>query len=1040
MSVWNDPHYRSEPLIAVTQHISSANRSHPNVLSLCNFEIDDYGDFPCNAPVGDFRASVSKNPALVSKIAYKFGATRDRCFESRYLSLPEPICGISAVYKLFSHFWDQSIRFKQEFNQDEAFTFSRKLLQAMGPANYASPVQWEAWSKQAYSHWSEEAKENPFYWYQAAEAIRHLKVAKGIRSYRRHLRKAKRTNQPLPYYDKTIIFGDKHSKWEAYQHRNITILCFRGKQAKADKCYVLLTKDLTRLSQLLESTGRVFEYFSMYADRTDQLSKQLVSSAHQIYDLMVQSFKRCSPAQLNSICRSLDIGQFIYLAQQAGPLAGRSLQQQLRKGFDGYYNEVFDLQQFLVIISKWKIREALELCSIRKVLPVPDFCIYSAMNKNKQMHYNPHSMVPTGMNDVTIEDFSKYWSWSMIRNYYDRHGRCPGNIKEDAVFKDWHQTYPDMEPIHVPYYQVQDIDFEGTFIYKDYSFSEHELRKDKTMAPNYMSDKMTPAEYKALPIYEQNQIARLLLDPGIPSLTTLRESVLAGTEKFDYISLTAIKPEAKKEDGRLFYMANDAQRIMMSEKEANVAEYLVRKAGNSAGISDIELSRRMCDIASLSLEPNRKVFVSFDLDKWSPKMNPKLKRMSYDKWAYAFGLPHINKLSRVTDGARLAFLKHDIHHEYINPGQDLEGYDAKTNTAMHIEVMSYAISVCRKKGKLKKGAKLLALIDDGGMSLEFTRDTTDAEIWECIELIESVYQMVGLRISWDKTFVSELLFQYLNEIYYKGFKVTPGLKAFLRLGKLNDVPARTIVDDLDAIAGEAQGAIKAGASYRATYAAYILETFKTMKRWSGYKGTFTDQQVLCALFPVALGGVAVRSLPQICTNESINPISAAMGNLKAFCQWYSSNAPLVNQLLNTKMRQQSPEAFLRAPQSIRTLGQALNTQRFAIKMKEWIIANARNPYITNVLAAVTSDASLVIALRVLEKKRISGIGLKTLSEMQPDEAVNKLVTKLQRSATASILLGHRNCIRITMANKYQAQQVINNFGGGLKLERLVYQH
>jgi len=585
-----------------------------------------------------------------------------------------------------------------------------------------------------------------------------------------------------------------------------------------------------------------------------------------------------------------------------------------------------------------------------------------------------------------------------------------------------------------------DIDYEGCFIYKDYSFSEHELRKDKTMAPNRLSSDLTAEEYKALPIYEQNQIARFLLDPGIPSLTQLRQEVLDNRESFDYVSLTAIKPESKKEDGRLFYMANDAQRIMMSEKEANVADYLRVKAGNSAGVSDIDLSIRMKEIASVDLELNRKVYVSFDLDKWSPKMNPALKEMSYEQWAYAFGLPHINKLLRVTNNSRLAFLKHNVHHEYVNPGQDLEGYDAKTNTAMHIEVMSYAISVCRRKKLLEKGARLLALIDDGGMSLEFSRTTTDEEIWKCILQIEEVYNMVGLAISWDKTFVSELLFQYLNEVYYRGFKVTPGLKAFLRIGKLNDVPGRTIMDDLDAIAGEAQGAIKAGAAYRTTYSAYIMEVFKTLKRWSGYKSELGDAQILCCLFPVALGGLSIRSILQIATNESFNPLSASIGNLKAFAHYYQANAPLISTLLNTKMRQQSPQAFLRAPQSIRTEGQSLNTQRFAIQMKEWVINNARNPYITTVLAASDTDTSNNLACRMLEMKVISGVSVKTYAELQPDEAVNKLVSKLQRSSTAADLLGHRNCLRIAMANKYQAQHVISNFGGGLRLERLNYVH
>jgi len=317
----------------------------------------------------------------------------------------------------------------------------------------------------------------------------------------------------------------------------------------------------------------------MYADEVGSRSTQLVTAATNIFELLVRAFKGKNKTYHNSICRSMDIGMYIYLAENAGTLASVSREQQMKKGFDGYYDKVFPLGEFLDIIRRWKIREAIELCSIRKILPVPDFCIYSAMNKNKKMHYSPHTQIPSSIPDVTLDDFSLYWSWSMIRNYYDKHGRCPGSVKEGAEYKDWHQTYPDMEPIHIPYRQIGDIDYEGTFIFKDYAFSEHELRKDKTMAPNRMSQTLTSQEYKKLPIYEQNQIGRFLMDPGIPSLTTLRNEILADNESFDYVSLTAIKPESKKEDGRLFYMANDSQRILMSEKEANVAEYLNIRQG-----------------------------------------------------------------------------------------------------------------------------------------------------------------------------------------------------------------------------------------------------------------------------------------------------------------------------------------------------------------------------------------------------------------------------------------------------------------------------
>lgn len=1040
MSIWTDPHYRSEPLIQVCKYISPIHRGHRNVLSLCNFTIGDYGHFDVPAPQGNLKANIEAGHARLTDFAYAIGRARNRSFEQRFLELPEPKFGINAVYKLFNHFWHGTLNLKAEFDKQEIKDFTCKLLKAYGPSCYASPLRWEKWSDNAFEHWNYPKNENcnPYKWMDLAEGVRHLKVSRGIKSYKRHCRTAESKRQPLPYLDSLAIFGEKKCNWKCYQYRNVTILEYQTK--RVHESFLLLNKDLTRLQQLLESTGRVFEYFSMYADEVNMLSRTLTAAAEEIFLMLVDSFEKCDSFTANSICRSLDIAQFHYLALSAGSLASRSVEAQDKKAHNGVYDKVFPYDSLLRLLLKFKPREALELVSIRKVLPVPDFCIYSCMNSNYVMHSNPFEQVETDLPDVNLANFSLYQRWNMVRNYYERHSRCPGNISHSATYKEWHSTYPDMEPIKIPYKEIEDIDFKGTFHYRDYKFAEHELRKDKTMAPNRVPVELTAEDLQQYPVWQRNQIARFIMDPDIPSITQLREQILNDSEQFDYVHLTALKPEAKKEGGRMFYMANDAQRVLMSEKEANIADYLVHKPGNSSGISDIELARRMSEIAELSIEPVRKVFISFDLEKWSPQQNPKLKEMVYKEWSYAFGLPHIDKLLKVHKGSRLAFIKHNVHHEYKNPGQDMEGYDAKTNTALHIDVMSYAISVCRNLGMLEKGAKLLALIDDGGMSLEFDRKATDDEIWRCIETIEKVYNMVGLKISWDKTFVSESLFQYLNEVYYRGFKVTPGLKAFLRVGKLTDVPARTIVDDLDAIGGEIQGAIKAGTSYRLAYRAYILEVAKTVKRWSRYKARLTDKQLLCCMFPVALGGLGIRSLPQIVTNESVNPLSAAIGNVKAFVHYYPLNAPLVNELLNIKMRIQNPESFLRAPSSIRQEGLTLNLQRFAIKMREWITVHARNPYITSVIAVQKSNLVDIFSSRIQQTKAISAVGLKTMNDMQPKEAIDRVIGKLQRSSTAAEMIGHSNALRIAFANKFQAAQLLSSFGNSSSTSSLSFYH
>jgi len=1030
MSVWNDPHYRSEPLIVVSEYLRRDLFSHPNILGLCDFVVDDYGSFHVPAPVGNFRKAIEAGSAKSRDLAYKFGAKSNLQFSKRFELLPEPTCGIDAVYKLFARIYNGSLCFKPEFDAKEITNFSSKFLKAYGPSSYSSPSTWEKYAETAFKNWNSTDRNSPLFWYQQAEAVKHLTVASGLKSNRRYQRRAKAKKEPLPHIESQAIFGcrDKDTDWKVYRFASITILEYYPKRGlilkPAPISYVLLNKDITRFSQLLESTGKIMHYFSFYADVSNLLSSKLLASANEILSWLVSSFESTDKNSLNSICRSMDIATYTYLAKLAGPLSARSLQEQEKKGHDGLYDKVFPLDKMVALLETYKPREALELASIRKILPVPDFCIYSAQNASYQMHSNPFEAIPFPQSDVNWDDFVLYWEHSTIRNYHARHEKCPGSIRPEVEHKEWHEHYPYIEPKRIPYREVRDIDWYATFIWTDYQYAEHELRKDKTMAPRRVPVDLTSEELASYPIWERNQIASFVVNPNSPSLAKIRDQILNNTEDWDYVHLTALKPEAKKEGGRMFSMANDYERVPMSEKEANVADYLVHKAGNSSGISDIDLSRQMLEIASLPLSACRKVRISFDLEKWSPRLNRRLKNQSYKIWSHAFGLPHVEKLLKVYNGSRMVFIKHDVHHEYKNTGADLEGYDAKTNTAMHIDVMGYAINVCRRLNKIKKGVHLLALIDDGGASLEFDMNTTDNQILDCIETIERVYQMVGLRISWDKTFVSEKLFQYLNEIYYNGFKVTPGLKAFLRVGKEVDVPAKNISDDLDAVAGQIQGGIKAGSSFAMSFAAYAFEVFRILKRWGRYKVEISDGHVLMCLLPVALGGIGVRSMLQLATNESFNPVVAGIGNLKAFVHYYPKNRETCNQILSTKMREMKAEAFVRSAHSIRSEDKTLNLQRFANVMRSWIKSNAKNPYILSVLAATEKQTSVALAERVKAMPRLSAFALKEISNMRPEAALDMLVGKLQRSQTAASLLGFRKTIQILIANRYQASQMI----------------
>jgi len=1036
MSVWDNPHYRSEPLIVVTKYMCKNHLDSASVLDLANFDISPYGHFHVPAPTGNFRHNVMFGDAKLTDLAYLAGKEANNAFSSRFRGFKTVKCGLDAVYTLFRSFYRHDLVLKSSLRREEADEFILSTGKVMGPASFATPQAWNKFFKGRMSEFEAEPNEDPFRFFQQAEALRHVLVAQNAASARADVTKAKLRKLPLYALDWRLVADSKKFEWNVYRYRAVTI--FEHKKTRV--AHVLLGKDVNRLAQMLDSTGKTFLYFHNYTDRQERigLAGRLTAAAHEIFTMLNSAFEADTKAQMNSICRSMDIGQYIYLADKAGPLSERSRMEQQKKGFDGHYDRVFPLEEFVSLIRKFRPREALELCSIRKLLPVPDFCIYGTQYASWTQHMNPHKCIPHPDDTVTYDDFLMYWDWSMLRNFFERHKRMPGVIKPGVKPQSWHIQYPQVKPSEVPYTQVGDIDWEGTFAWNDYEYAQQDLVKDKVCAPREVDPKLTSAELDEYPLWQRNHVAKFLMDDTGEGPAAIRALIDRDAETWDWACLIALKPETKKEGGRPYYMASSPARTSMSELEANVSDYLTVKPGNSAGVADTDLLRRMQEISAPTTDLGRSIKISFDLEKWSPRQNPQLKVDMYAKWAHAFGKSHIPKLLRAQKGGRLIWIKHNVHHEYVNPGQDLEGFDAKKNTAMHIDIMGYAISVCRRKNLCSSGAKLLALIDDGGASLEFSAGTTDAQIQKCIDCIEQVYNMVGLRISWDKTFVSEELFQYLNEVYYRGFKVTPGLKAYLRIGKPTDVPAKTIVDDLDAIAGTSQGAIKAGAPFLSTYCAYLFEVYKTIKSWSHYKVALTGQHAVMCILPVAFGGIGIRSLPQLCTNEAFNPIVAALGNLKSFVHTYPSNRDAVNSILSQPMRMMNADQFLRAPKAIRSAIPTLNTQRFEIAMAAWIRHNVANPYIKSVLDNIDDMSSAVAAARVSQSVELSAVGLDLLSRMRPEAAVKQLVGKLERSDTAVKLLGSRQTLRILYQNRKQANNLIRDFGTVFNRATLIY--
>jgi hypothetical protein len=748
----------------------------------------------------------------------------------------------------------------------------------------------------------------------------------------------------------------------------------------------------------------------------------------------------------NSYCRAYDVYQFVYLASLATDVNDRSFEAQCEKVQDEELDKLIDINDFLAIIEDdaFGVKESLELLKFNKIFPCPDFCTYSVCDNLERKADQTHPIEDgkiLGYKDgksvtATFTEFEKYMRRNRALNFYDVHGFFPGEVVKSVDLPSELIAYPAIPRHALRVSDMDHINFEGTFHYRSFDGCENELVKDKVIAPT-MAKKDSRKTTDIDPI-ERNQILKFLFSKHFIPQSEVFKMAKDGTlfDTYKNWILLALKPEAKKPDSRAFSMAMDEYRRFLSEFEWNVSQYAKKQSGSSIGKSTIDMDTRLGVLAATPVTEYREgrvmepVIVSFDLKGFSPMQNPKFKELGIDSWSYAFGKPELKEARKIFTGVDMTFEKFDVSDSFVSRGNDLEGFQGKLNTCTHIDLMGFSVSKLKELGYTVGASSLEVLIDDGLLRvyLELSPD----RIEEAIDVLDSVYAFAGQKISWDKTFCSKILCQYLNRVYYDGIEVTPGAKAFLRIGKKQEIAIPTVVDELMSHASAARGAIQNGAHHMLSFYGYCIEIFKTMRRW-GFKRTDGDAMIRMAFamyVPVGLGGFGISTLYGLSTNESFNAIQSGIASMKMIAHRYSGLRELANAYLNAGVRAQSDEATLRNPMAIRSCNRCLNLRRFANAARYIVLRDSTNTLIRKAAMGAFSKLDQGIVQELMRTKVISEVKRVLLWDMTMMSYIDSVVGKLQTSQTAAKVLGFKKAMRILVANKSECHTLIKETVSG----------
>jgi hypothetical protein len=943
--------------------------------------------------------------------------------------------GIAAVYKVWYQYTIGLIEFNPELNMKIINRINEEACKLDFYASYMTPKRIAETIRQT----NMDTKTYSMYrhYIESAYSVTHAAYFWRARSMQDKVRKAQKNGQKYPSLTKDDLSFGKKTKITSFP--GLLVLTVEQKDTETPVNYILSMKSVRRLSSLLRSSAKIVSYFDIQSKRIK--NKAYLTDATKIIEYIAEcAYKTDRP---NELARALDVYYYLACSYYTSDVVTWSHDLQSAKISTNEYEKIIDSRYLLSLTRKWKMYECLDLMKIYKILPTPDFDPFTGFLNMKKYHLNRNTygiltqeQQKLGLT-ISEDEFRMYRQWMYLQRFYRRHGRCPGRLTtnaQDLIAKNQLaklSTFPYTAHEAIGIQDMIHIELEGSGVWEDVDNNIPEYYQDKACPPQRIDLNKIENQrmYMSLPLNARSYLAWYLNEPEVLPGYGIR---LAYKYKHYLRQQTAhFKPESKKPEPRNFYSAPPLMRRMIGEYEQNVRQYMAHDVGAILGKDPHDLSKAMHHILGTEYEreTHRWIVVSFDLEKFSPSMPERTKVMSNELWISVFKQSNLDMVVNTYDNLELHFLHEGIHQKYTTPTVDLEGQGGTVNTALHVDIMGYAVRQLKRLGYIKSPARLGVMIDDGLLALPFELGTSNELVVKAVKVIEAVYNFFGLRISWDKTFVSEHFSMFLNEVYYDGLNVTTGVKAFLKMQATKLEDELSVIGKIKGLTGMAQGCISTGLPPHLAKAELHREVLmllqRTMKR-SPNLSSIPPLHVAYFMFtPISFGGIGLPILSQIEGSPNVEPVKAFISMAYYVAGTLPNTARMFDKILSQTLRTRRDIDILRAPDAFR-----IDNRTFT-EMK----------HITYVLTMVKTLAqnSLIRPLLHIDMDIIAGNILESLGNdchlaeiniayrLSPIAAVDKFMSKFKRSSTMIALLSQRMKAKLIGRYITEANTVFRNF-------------
>lgn len=351
-----------------------------------------------------------------------------------------------------------------------------------------------------------------------------------------------------------------------------------------------------------------------------------------------------------------------------------------------------------------------------------------------------------------------------------------------------------------------------------------------------------------------NELRDACISYNLPGSTTLYWAAKAENTKH-------------REKVRLTASADAAFRRVQSEVDRNIRRAGETVPGSVIGKSTSYIAKQLSKIADSTAMPGRTIVSSHDISAWSESQDRQvfLDTQEYELRKTNIANPRLGAVLWTTMRSVVSRMGYTVWSDYTNGG--IQGFPGSQDTITHSHILAYALHVARENDLTSGPAVGHTCIDDVviKMTIKDPRRGVGDSAYALRDTLVDTYSKLGYKIDGVKSFLSDVKFIFLNQLFYKGVMVPLGMKTYIKIGPLRDAAVSCITEEAGGIFSTAQGALIAGTDPILAYcAAFRMAADLYISQSPRLRIVPPDALACVALCPVAEGGWGFPTILDFC--------------------------------------------------------------------------------------------------------------------------------------------------------------------------------